>query len=230
MLIIALVLAVVSLAALVTAVVTSNEPIAWVCIGLSALGVLLLIIDAIRDRHHRLGAAPAVLEWDRTDVIVPVDSTEVIEDAEAVVIDGDGFAADHDSDDEFVADYPDADFPAADVYGADVSGADGYGADDDHPDEVIFDEPDYDTPSDDEPVYPMPAEEAAIHTVTEDPEFAGQPYTADSTTVSYAVEPSADESATLTEEESSAVVIYADDTVDAETGGSAVRYESGSER
>lgn len=53
MLIVALVLAVVSLAALVTAVVTSNEVIAWVCIGLSALGVLLLIIDAIRDRQHK---------------------------------------------------------------------------------------------------------------------------------------------------------------------------------
>ena len=53
MLIIALVLAVISLAALVTAVVTSNELIAWACIGFSALGVLLLIVDAVRDRSRR---------------------------------------------------------------------------------------------------------------------------------------------------------------------------------
>ena len=53
MLISAMVLAVIGLAALVTAVVTSNELIAWVCIGASALGVILLIADAIRDRKRR---------------------------------------------------------------------------------------------------------------------------------------------------------------------------------
>jgi hypothetical protein len=52
MLIVALVLAVVGLAALVTAVVTSNELVAWVCIGASVLGVILLIVDAIRERGH----------------------------------------------------------------------------------------------------------------------------------------------------------------------------------
>ena len=50
MLIIALVLAVVGLVALVFAVVTSNELVAWVCIGASVLGVVLLIIDALRER------------------------------------------------------------------------------------------------------------------------------------------------------------------------------------
>lgn len=50
MLIVALVLAVVGLAALVTAVITSNELIAWVCIAASAIGVLLLIVDALRSR------------------------------------------------------------------------------------------------------------------------------------------------------------------------------------
>jgi hypothetical protein len=50
MLIVALVLAVIGLAALVTAVVTSNELIAWVCIAASVIGVVLLIVDAIRDR------------------------------------------------------------------------------------------------------------------------------------------------------------------------------------
>ena len=44
MLIVALVLAVIGLAALVTAVVTSNELIAWVCIAASVIGVLLLIV------------------------------------------------------------------------------------------------------------------------------------------------------------------------------------------
>jgi len=53
MLIVALVLAVVSLAALVTAVITSNELIAWVCIAASVIGVLLLIIDALRSRSKQ---------------------------------------------------------------------------------------------------------------------------------------------------------------------------------
>ena len=56
MLIVALVLAVVGLAALVTAVVTSNELIAWVCIAASVIGVVLLIVDALRERS-RGGAA-----------------------------------------------------------------------------------------------------------------------------------------------------------------------------
>lgn len=53
MLIVALVLAVIGLAALVTAVVTSNELIAWVCIAASVIGVLLLIVDAVRERSRR---------------------------------------------------------------------------------------------------------------------------------------------------------------------------------
>jgi hypothetical protein len=53
MLIIALVLAVIGLAALVFAVVTSNELIAWVCIGASVLGVVLLVIDALQERQRR---------------------------------------------------------------------------------------------------------------------------------------------------------------------------------
>jgi hypothetical protein len=50
MLIVALVLALIGLGALVLAVVTSNELIAWVCIVASVIGVVLLIVDAIRDR------------------------------------------------------------------------------------------------------------------------------------------------------------------------------------
>jgi type III secretory pathway component EscV len=52
MLIIALVLALVGLVALVFAVVTSNELVAWVCIGASVLGVVLLIIDAVQERRR----------------------------------------------------------------------------------------------------------------------------------------------------------------------------------
>jgi hypothetical protein len=52
MLIVALVLAIIGLAALVTAVVTSNELIAWVCIAASVIGVLLLIVDALRERSR----------------------------------------------------------------------------------------------------------------------------------------------------------------------------------
>ncbi|WP_204081070.1 hypothetical protein [Mycobacterium riyadhense] len=52
MLIIALVLALIGLVALVFAVVTSNELVAWVCIGASLLGVVLLIIDAVRERQR----------------------------------------------------------------------------------------------------------------------------------------------------------------------------------
>jgi hypothetical protein len=53
MLIIALVLALIGLVALVFAVVTSNELVAWVCIAASVLGVVLLIIDAVRERRRR---------------------------------------------------------------------------------------------------------------------------------------------------------------------------------
>jgi hypothetical protein len=53
MLIIALVLAVIGLAALVFAVITSNELVAWVCIGASVLGVVLLIFDALQERKRR---------------------------------------------------------------------------------------------------------------------------------------------------------------------------------
>ncbi len=53
MLVIALVLALIGLVALVFAVVTSNELVAWVCIAASVLGVVLLIVDAVRERQRR---------------------------------------------------------------------------------------------------------------------------------------------------------------------------------
>lgn len=62
MLIVALVLAVIGLASLVTAVVTSNELVAWVCIAASVLGVILLIIDALRERQRGDAEPAAVAE------------------------------------------------------------------------------------------------------------------------------------------------------------------------
>ncbi len=64
MLIIALVLALIGLVALVFAVVTSNELVAWVCIGASVIGVVLLIVDALRERQRRdaVGETPDVEE------------------------------------------------------------------------------------------------------------------------------------------------------------------------
>ncbi len=76
MLIVALVLAVVGLAALVTAVVTSNELIAWVCIAASVIGVVLLIIDALRDRSKRDEVEPADEVPEETDVVYDEDYPE----------------------------------------------------------------------------------------------------------------------------------------------------------
>jgi heme exporter protein D len=59
MLIVALVLAVIGLAALVTAVVTSNELIAWVCFAASVIGVVLLIVDALRERSRADADVPS---------------------------------------------------------------------------------------------------------------------------------------------------------------------------
>ncbi|MDT5175913.1 MAG: hypothetical protein QOJ95_111 [Mycobacterium sp.] len=82
MLIVALVLAVIGLAALVTAVVTSNELIAWVCIGASVIGVLLLIVDALRERSRGAEGGDADVENrdDETTIIPAVPESEVTED------------------------------------------------------------------------------------------------------------------------------------------------------
>ena len=152
MLIVALVLAVIGLAALVTAVVTSNELLAWVCIGASGLGVLLLIVDAIRERAQRrvpVGAAAATVIAAETEVMESaaetVEATEVIDAVEADL-----------------AAVPDADLET------DLDAElDAEIAIEDHPEEVVHDDPDYDLPTDDEPDFPEPAEEAAIHVIDE---------------------------------------------------------------
>jgi len=148
MLIVALVLAVIGLAALVTAVVTSNEVVAWVCIAASVLGVVLLIIDAVRERKQsRLAALAAGAEADEDADAAPLtadsEDTEFIEyDDHTSVIDTDG-----------VTEIVDP------VIAAPVVVAE------DHRKELVHDEPEYDLPGDDEPEYAASAEESAIHIV-----------------------------------------------------------------
>ena len=156
MLLVSLILAVVGLVALVAAAITNNEMVAWVCIGASSLGVILLIVDAIRERTVQpppgdltasddATAPPFVADADATEVIESdvVDSTEVIE-FDVV-----------DSTDVIESDV---------VYSTDVVETE------DHPEELVHDEPEYDMPDDDEPEYAEPAEEAAMHILDEQPE------------------------------------------------------------
>ncbi len=83
MLIIALVLALIGLVALVFAVVTSNELVAWVCIGASVLGVVLLIIDALRERQ---GQREIASESDEAGVGDP-ETVVAGDEAEAAYVD-----------------------------------------------------------------------------------------------------------------------------------------------
>ena len=79
MLIIALVLALIGLVALVFAVVTSNELVAWVCIGASVLGVVLLIVDAVRERQQRAASATDEDEDDSE----PLEAVDYPDEADA---------------------------------------------------------------------------------------------------------------------------------------------------
>lgn len=163
MLIVALALAVIGLAALVAAVVTSNEFLAWVCIAASGLGVLLLIVDAIKERQTKRAA--------------------LLAGAETAVIAADDVAADV-VDEEVAAEVAAAEVAAAEVTAVEVAAAEVTDAEataeitdaelaadisaEEHPEEVVHDEPDFDTPGDDEPDFPEAAEASAIHIVTEE--------------------------------------------------------------
>lgn len=121
MLIIALALAVIGLAALVLAVVTSNALVAWVCIAASLLGVLLLIVDGVRDRRRR---AISAAEAEQPDI---VDGDADGDEADAGTADA-ADAADGGAPD-FYEEYPDElplETPSAtqdaDVATADTSG------------------------------------------------------------------------------------------------------------
>ena len=111
MLIVALVLAVIGLAALVTAVVTSNELVAWVCIAASVLGVILLIVDAIRERQQREDSEdsePAAAAAE------PATSDAIAYSAEDTSFDADypEAVAEEQHPDEVVSDEPESDTPA----------------------------------------------------------------------------------------------------------------------
>jgi hypothetical protein len=126
MLIIALVLAVIGLAALVFAVVTSNALVAWVCIGASVLGVLLLIVDALAERRRR---APEPAEPSDKAEPAPETDDEVGVSASGDTADGVDEASDAElpaeSDTEAVPDSSsDADADADDVDDATGESAD----------------------------------------------------------------------------------------------------------
>jgi hypothetical protein len=153
MLIVALVLAVIGLASLVTAVVTSNELVAWVCIGASAVGVILLIVDAVRERKaSRLEVPAATVEDAEPPFIADAENTEIIESTEF----SDSTQVIETTADTEVLTDPEL-----------LSDADALAAED-HPEELVHDEPEYDMPSDDEPEYSASAEESAIHIVEDE--------------------------------------------------------------
>ncbi|AIY47119.1 hypothetical protein [Mycolicibacterium fortuitum] len=106
MLIIALVLAVIGLAALVTAVVTSNELIAWVCIGASVIGVLLLIVDALRERSRGAKSDDTAAADDAANA---TETTETFEAVDAPVDYPDELVAEPESDVAVEPDAADAD-------------------------------------------------------------------------------------------------------------------------
>ncbi|MFV8051088.1 hypothetical protein [Mycobacterium sp. 48b] len=111
MLIIALVLAVIGLAALVTAVVTSNELIAWVCIGASVIGVLLLIVDALRERSRgtKAGAGEDAVVASDTPGADDTETTETFDAVDAPVDYPDELVAEPESDVAVESDAADVD-------------------------------------------------------------------------------------------------------------------------
>ena len=162
MLLVSLILAVVGLVALVAAVITNNEMIAWVCIGASSLGVILLIVDAIRERTVRPPSG-ALTASDDAEYSTDADfSTNVVE-----------------TDAEYSTDVVETDVVESDVVETDVVETDFFETDvvetEDHPEELVHDEPEYDMPDDDEPYdhgpqYAEPAEQSAMHVIDEQPE------------------------------------------------------------
>ncbi|OLO99669.1 hypothetical protein BVU76_24500 [Mycolicibacterium porcinum] len=116
MLIIALVLAVIGLAALVTAVVTSNELIAWVCIGASVIGVLLLIVDAVRERSRgaKSGAGEDAAAASDADEAGATETTDTLDAVDAPVDYPDELVAEPESDVAVESDAADVDVEADD--------------------------------------------------------------------------------------------------------------------
>ncbi len=151
MLIVALVLAVIGLAALVTAVVTSNELVAWVCIAASVLGVILLIVDAIRERQHR--------DDEESDV------------AAAAAVEPDSVA--YSADETPASAYPnfDAEYPENAV---DEQYPDEVVSDDPESDTISDDEPEYPESSEEDAVHPVDEENTADEAEAADEEAADE--------------------------------------------------------
>jgi len=190
MLIVALVLAVIGLAALVTAVVSSNEIVAWVCIGASALGVILLVVDAVRERQRRAsgGLAAGVVAADAEGTDVDLTDTDFT-DTDVTEFD------DLPGDDEVTAVVGPISEQEAEIEGEIDAGIDidvePLGANDtgdtggveaspellaeEHPEAVVREEPEFDTYGDDEPEYPAAAEESAVHIVGESESDSAEP-------------------------------------------------------
>ncbi len=110
MLLVSLILAVVGLVALVAAVITNNEMIAWVCIGASSLGVILLIVDAIRERTVQPPPGDLTASDDATapPFVADADATDVIESDVAYSTD---VVETEDHPEELVHDEPEYDMP-----------------------------------------------------------------------------------------------------------------------
>lgn len=107
MLIAALVMAVIGLAALVTAVVTSNEVIAWVCIVASAIGVILLIVDAVRERQRRESEAAGPAAKPESPVVAEPTEPEPATEPEAEEFDLGKYDSGQFESGQFDAEYPD---------------------------------------------------------------------------------------------------------------------------
>lgn len=165
MLIVALVLAVIGLAALVTAVVSSNEIVAWVCIGVSAIGVILLVVDAVRDR----GARPQPPAWPEPQRWSEPQRRQSNSKSRRPTrrssrqwnLTWQSTVA-HSPSSRRRSRPPDRDRYRS--RGRDIGGPGGGPPRRGRP----YDEPEFDTYSDDEPEYPPSAEESALHTVDED--------------------------------------------------------------
>jgi hypothetical protein len=165
MLLVSLILAVVGLVALVAAVITNNEMIAWVCIGASSLGVILLIVDAIRERTVQPPPGDLTASDDATapPFVADADGTDVLE-SDVV------YSTDVGETDVMETDVIETDVIETDVIESDVVYSTDIVETEDHPEELVHDEPEYDMPDDDEPEYAEPAEEAAMHILDDQPE------------------------------------------------------------
>jgi type II secretory pathway pseudopilin PulG len=122
MLLIALVLAVIGLAALVFAVVTSNEFIAYICIAASVLGVILLIVDALRERQRRAAGADEPVSPGSTEP-QPETPTDAPADSHHG---GSGQDTSEDYPEEAAGDAAATSSPTAETAGAEPGGSDEY--------------------------------------------------------------------------------------------------------